>query len=668
MIRSNSRKWILAIMMITFTGVVLSIQTMPAGLLNARIFEWKNMLATPDTLVVDTNEYAPKINAVEQIEQAPSPRFLKGHGLLPNVLWMSPRYFGGLGQPGISQKKAIDDSRAIMLSLAQRMNYYLILPGNTYGIKGYNDTNTFAGAYIDLANRHPELPASVITFWAQIKPKVCGYNYDLPAIFRTDFPDDHYVRWDGKKRFSPAAPDDSLIMDGKVLRCYLEELCRNLTRPVQLINENGEVFKLFGKKMLEKDPYAQKDKSNRNINDWDVYEATRRLEKEMIVQQQFLTLPCLKNTVYTQYAIDGHITYRHRYQQVRQINSKINGQYYSTPDFYPRWPSNWKYWKGAWHGFKWIADCRAVEIAAGDLLYSPFVSAGWDINESRNIRPAQWLGLLKALGVTGAEFYYTGFFSLKAPFPKPENYAWQALMPSYAQAVTSRYEAILRNGILLGGPSYNFSKKEDELIVVRKAKDENIYIISGTIQPSNNHKESSPLERETSISLDGKKFTFMIRRQGSTYVLDLQNDSPIFYQLDTWHEYAHPSRWTHDTHRYEAEVPDNIKNKPQIKTDVRSANNFTTFTSYISLSKDDVATYHLSIVKKHPKCFVFARMRGHGNISLMNFKSTTVSTNDWRWMKIGTLGSATNVDVTINGSNIDIDKFVFSLKDQTPTE
>ena len=45
---------------------------------------------------------------------------------------------------------------------------------------------------------------------------------------------------------------------------------------------------------------------------------------------------------------------------------------------------------------------RPSEIADGDDLFSPFVAAGWSIATEANFRPAQWLGMLKILGVWGA--------------------------------------------------------------------------------------------------------------------------------------------------------------------------------------------------------------------------------------------------------------------------
>lgn len=658
---------LIVIVMLTVTAGVIA-ALVPEGAIERGIYHARMSFITADSVVADSNEYAPGISAVDQIQTAPSPRYRPGHKLMPNVLWMSPRYFGGTGQPGIPLKEIIGNSTAIMLSLAQRMNYYLVLPGNTYGLKGYNDTNTIAGAYIHLANKHPELPASVITFWGQINPKSCGYKHAQPAIFRSDFPPAYYIDAGKRKRLSPAAPDDSLIMDGKVLRCYLENLCSNLKRPVQLVNENGEVFKLFGRSLLEKNELCLKDKEKRKIEDWDVYEATRRLEKEKLVQKQFLDLPCLKDAIYTQYGIDGHRTYRHHYEETRKIGDEINGQYYPTPDFYPRWPSNWKMWKGAWHGFKWIADCRNVEIKNGDILYSPFVSPGWDINETKNIRPAQWLGLLKVLGVTGAEFYYTGYFNLKKPFAKPENYAWQALIPAYAQAITSRYEEVLRKGELLNPPLYNFSKKPDELIVVRRLADKKVYVISGTIQPSSNNKGSSPLERSTSITLDGKNISFMIRRQGSTYIYDLSGSTPLFYQLDSWHRYEHPSRWNTGVFNIEAEVYDNDEEEPVRKTESLSSTDFTAFTTYIRLDKSMKASYQAELNITPQKVYVWLKARGQGKVKVNNGEDSSVNSEKWTWIKAATLDGFQKGIITLEGRNTDVDQIQINHTANHPVE
>jgi hypothetical protein len=617
-----------------------------------------------DSAYVDTSEFAPgypspELNAVEQLKAAPDPRYRLGHTMRPNILWMSPRYFGGMGQD-LPVKQVISNSKYIMLELAQRMNYALVLPGNTYGVSGYNDTNAVTGAYVGLANKHPELPASLILFWGQINTSACHDKMKKgPAIFRGNFPDSYYLSA-GKRRLTPAAPADSFRQDGVTMSCYLQRLCDNLKRPVDLINENGEVFKLFGEKQLKDDPNVLADKEKTGIADWDEYEATRRLEKEKAFQSGFLEMPCLKNAVYTEYGIDGHRTYRHKYSVVRKVNTPINGQYYSTPDFYPRWADNWKEWKGAWHGFKWIADCRAVETKLGDEFYSPFVSAGWDHREEKNIRPAQWLALLKALGVTGAEFYYAGFFSLEKPYPKPENYAWQALIPAYAQAVTSRYEELLRNSMLIGFPSLNLSKVEDELVVARKKKDAEVYIISGSIQRTSRSAPAATSERITEVKLGSHVLKLKIRTQGSTYIFDASGNTPVFYQLDEWHENKHPLRWR-TSMSIDAELADNIDRK-RIITEKQSSEegDYSSFTSYVAL--DDPTKFTIRPNPGMQKTFVYALVRSKSADATIKMNGNSTSVRDlksWRWQPLGELIiSGKEQTLTLQGKNIELDKII----------
>ena len=53
------------------------------------------------------------------------------------------------------------------------------------------------------------------------------------------------------------------------------------------------------------------------------------------------------------------------------------------------------------------------------------------LKEELNTRPAQWLGFLKLLAATGAEYFYTGFFNLHPAFPDPRNWVWQGAAPAY---------------------------------------------------------------------------------------------------------------------------------------------------------------------------------------------------------------------------------------------
>lgn len=553
---------------------------------------------TPTTGSIDVNEFAPghpsvNMDATEQMQRYPLPRFTPGHTLMKNFNWMDPKFLGGLFQPGITQQQAANNAAAIQTELAKNFNYYFHVE---FG------TNVFANAYVAAANANPDFKTSIITLRAQI-------NGNSPEITSQSKSSSHYLQ-DASTNFldangntttnkiwRPTAPPSSYTSDGQFYLNLFNDLFTRLNRPLDIVNENGEVFPHISDAALDKDPDVRAAKVASGL-DYPTFMAKKFAENEIqSYRDVFMAHPQLANTKFTEYAIDGFPQYRMKYSEARKVNSLINGQYYSTPDFYPRWPYNWRNYVSAWHGWQWIVDSRNRELAVGDQLYSPFVSAGWDVNEEANIRPAQWLGLLKCLGMTGAEFYYTGFFSLSSPWPDSRNWVWQAVMPPYAQAVTSRYEEFLRNGILMDGdvpssfsnptaPGYSFWTGDlRKLVVIRRHNTINKYAITGTLQPNSNINGNTENEGTATITLDNMTVKFKVRRQGSTYIYDKSIPSaPVFYQLDGWHERSHPLNWTKDF-QLEAELYDNSNSQISIKTSVPSgtqAGDFTNFTSYVS--------------------------------------------------------------------------------------
>jgi hypothetical protein len=180
---------------------------------------------------------------------------------------------------------------------------------------------------------------------------------------------------------------------------------------------------------------------------------------------------------------------------------------------------------GPWHGWKWIETGRTKEIKDGDYLFSPFIAAGWSKKQEEDIRPGQWLGLLKCLSGIGAEFYYTGYFSLSKPFTDPAKWVWQAAMPAYAQAITSRFEDVLKGGNVLFDEEKNpiiTYKTNDKhvLVTIRKHNQKEKYIICGTYQPFSNEANDIPEKKNVTISFANQELTFEVRRQGSVYVYE----------------------------------------------------------------------------------------------------------------------------------------------------
>ena len=618
--------------------------------------------AQPTTAPLDMMEFPPghpnvTISAVDQIKSYPTPRYKPDHTLMENFQWFEPQRIAGL-QDGYSTPTQIrHEMIRLTKELCGRWNYTLQVSGNTKAHYQYDDTTKVAGAMVKLANQNPQWKTSAISFWAQTKPSDIGYNTSFPHILINSLPANYYLRnssgqFIGKggnvtsgRSWSPAAPQNYWQIDGQTQRFYFTQLLSELTRPLDIINENAEVMQLYPSSTLQVDPAVVADKNASGL-DWTKYQGWAKARAFHSYSNEFLSLPGLSNTLFTEYGVDGHPVWRHDYSEARKSGSVINGQYYSTPDFYVRWPHNWRNWVGAWHGWQWIAECRHEELKLGDELYSPFVAAGWSNNPEDDVRPSQWLALLKTLGASGAEFYYTGFFSLQAPFPKKENWAWQVVTPSYAQAITSRYEDLLRNGHLMEGdvlanvavansnPGYSFHSGDPrKLIVVRKHDQRNEYAIAGSIQPFTNMTGSVEAESDAKIKLNGQDLKFKVRRQGSVYVYDNSNPSdPVFYQLDGWHQYEHPSHWSEDF-EFEGELFDNNSSDLVIKTE-RPANaangDFTEFTSYVkfeNVNNSPVAEY--------------------------NFSSRDASTDYYLWIRARSSdGTSTGIDVELDNGGV----------------
>ena len=505
----------------------------------------------------DSMSYVPgyganPLSTNRQFERFPLPQFFKQNLLNANFLWMDPSFLGGSGQDGVSPSQAVQNSVYIQEQLARYWNYSIMVNNNTKIFNKYKDEGSFVNSWVKLANDHPEWPAAAITFWGQVRPRhlndsSCGG--DRGYIARTNMADSMYLHFEPgannkTKRINPAIHPGNFDCDGRTQQKYISELLNALKRPLNYINENGEVFHLIESARLERDARVIADKKKYPELNTYQYQSQKRLILENNYKNYFLTDPRLKDTKYSVYAIDGFEKYRHDYGIMRNVQSSIRGMKYSTPDFYPRWPNNWRKMQGPWHGLEWIEICRDREISFGDHLFSPFVAAGWDKDERVNIPPGQWLGLLKILHVFGAEFFYTGYFNEKMPPNDPRNYCWQSVMPGYAQAVFSYYPEVLLEGRTQKEKEWFLeSNRSDVVAIVRKHKDKEQYLMAVSLQHNTNDR-SNAHEVDAIIQWKGREIHLKAREQGSVYLLDLSNlaQSKVLF-LDEWHSWMHPVRW-----------------------------------------------------------------------------------------------------------------------------
>ena len=610
-------------------------------------------------------------SALTQIRSYPLPRYKPGHQLMRLYWWMNPHFLGGQGMPGSSAASVAQQSTLIQEELALNWNYYIHL-GNVFlakNEKNLQDKNSYLSSWIALANKYPDIPLAAKTLWGMSFGDGPNKNNKTSMVYNPNLPQNYYLRnvrgnyldksgnrSPRRKMLSPAAPLDTFAADGQVQKIWIERIVKELRRPIQIINENGEVQPAFFiKPMNEFDPQIQRDMDKRGIKDWEAYQADRKTAFRKIYADQFMKgIPQLKNTIFTYYGIDGSPAGRFKWDIARTVMTPINGQYYSTPDFYPRWPQNWLQISGAWRGWKWIRMSRPYEIESGDLLYSPFIAAGWNEKPEINIRPGQWLGLLKCLSVTGAEFYYVGVFIDSKVFANPDNYIWQAALPAYAQGINSYYEDILRNGNLLkdekGEYIVDFPTGDPRVLVcARKANAGKKYIISGTIQPQSNYAGVTPDRKDISIELEGKEITFEVRRQGSTYLYDLsQPDKPLFIQLDSWHENRHPEKWSSDF-LMEAELPDwdehGLSRHTAQTSDIKKGD-FTRAISYMHVTKqkkNQALIYSFNTRKQSGEKYnVWVRARNSGKTATIcvysevdkTGKTARINSSDWKWYRI----------------------------------
>jgi hypothetical protein len=642
--------------------------------------ELKTKKVGKKNIVYDPLEFAPAntIPTIQQLKEFPLPRIDPKVSLFRNVSWFDITYFAR--QPwNLKPKKTDISANAVSISdeLSKNWNYYIEIPttrGDSIAAsKVYNSDETIEGSLVRYANEHPEIPVSTITFQAQIKPSHYGFDSNVPFIISQKLPDNYYltdasgkpVIHQGKKWISPLAPLDFATWDGITAGSYVRQLNRVLKNSVTLISENGELFgHSRSADLLNADPSVRKliEKKQLSIvdfNGWFQY----RLDSTY--KDALLKHSSSRNAYYTVYEVmAASSNYWPAYKKRIFTNSLFNNKARSTPSFYPSTPSNWRTSSGPNLGYGAVAEGRLKEINVGVNYFAPFVAAGWG-KEEANIRPAQWLALLKAMIVLGADFFHVGYFNVtdangKWPDGKgpndPRGYAYQLVMPTYAQALISLVPDIFYKGTPINpGSKQSFHEfrfpgnNENELILVRKYGRK--YLIYGSIQPSSNNKGSIPSTSKTHIQLEGHNISFMIRRQGSMYVLDLESSKPIFYQLDLWHQYEHPYYWTKEINIQAEIYSDN--QFATIKTEETAGDfDFSKFLSYVFVKKDGMVSYRIPSRKS---CSYQLKL-----IARSKRKSTLTYTVGRLTFQTKSLGNAwKTIDggkVTLNGTGDDIFK------------
>jgi hypothetical protein len=458
---------------------------------------------------------------------------------------------------------------------------------------------------------------------------------------------------------------------------------------IKMISENNEIVRPYNNATLEGITVFQNDRINNSFNDpllsptenMKLYQGSAKSNIDNDYRSAILNSANLgfnKDVIFMNYAVDGHDNSRFAYKYYRETQTLIDGQPYSTPDIYMQQPTYWHVDDvgGDNHGWRFMARARNTELIKDefdqpwyDKWTAPYVSAGWNVNSERDMRPGQYLGLLKSVALSGANFFHPGYFNQASPEGKA--YCWQVAMPVYAQAINSRIYDFINEGEFLFGdypwnlgvtnpsaPTYKHgfrfnTDNPNELIVARKMNTSEIYAITGTVQSNSGYAGTFELDATVTINLKNNStsppvynLTFPIRRQGSTYIFDnsIPTD-PAFWQLDAWHQYEHPERWSKDF-AFEAEVLDNLEATatriPLPGVEIHTEDNaaihipiasliFTNFTSYVTFTTPTPLEYRFQPredgVDNDYHLYIKARSKINGNLTGFNITLTDVTTN-----------------------------------------
>jgi chitodextrinase len=650
---------------------------------------------------------------LQQLQKMPLPRYKAGHGLTLNVLWNSIYY---QAQPvanvaGFSPTLAAN-AYPLMKEIAFNFGHMFTIndpqPNPVNGVPQYWNQDDYAVQLAKLANDYPSHPLALIFFRNQIGTKLLDQNLPSNHYFQNasgQFLNPYSGAVSSTKHWRPAstAAISSYVSDGNTQAVIIQALLNalparkalNPTKAITLINENAEVFAGYddtngpgGTWTTDLDPLVKSEGQALGLSS---YKYASRMYANNVNQAYKAPMKALsgaQNTIFTEYNIDGGPIDRWDWTEARLINDPMpNGQRYSVVDMYMRFgPKNWPQWNGAYHGWGWLELTLKNVRQTGDKFFSPFVNAGFYRNEVDNVPPSMWLGYLKSIAGTGAEFFYTSYFQAAYEFPgvvgDPKAYTWQNTTTAYTQALISRVETFFKNSDVMAGDNliaqtqptlgngFKFMTQDPHSIVtVRKSNTSNVYMISAGYNTANTFKDSLVPEKNLTIKLDGNEVTFKARRQGSVYMYDNTNTSaPVFYQLDAWHEATHPSYWSKNF-LIDAELPDT--GTVTIKTTGYTGRDFSNADSYINANGTLGYTFQPR-VGSGTTFYLWARAKSTTGSSTLQAKvdngstlSTTFTNGNFQWVKLP--GSFSGVTLSTNHTlnltvptGLDLDKVILT--------
>lgn len=254
-----------------------------------------------------------------QLSQYPATRMVASVKMRPNVNWMDPHYLGGSGQKDISVENMTTNAEAIQTLLATKFNFGLVLwfPAG--------DKSMLSNATMKLANEHPDWPLHVVIPGRGGGKQI--HNQSLPTGCYLQDTAGNFITMAGKPAGSKkilrittpelaeavGCPDSLFDSDGEHALSMFKVADESLTRPIDLINEDGEIFESLGQLFSNtntsvcKDPKVQGAFEADSAPDWDTFESKWRLRLTARFRDKFLKsgLASLKGAGYSQYQVQG---------------------------------------------------------------------------------------------------------------------------------------------------------------------------------------------------------------------------------------------------------------------------------------------------------------------------------------------------------------------------
>jgi len=574
-------------------------------------------------------------SAYQQMRTFPRPRYRIGTDAPKNFNWMQLDYMGGNYQPDYTNAMMRDTSAAMNIELATNWNHYFLVNGN-FNSTDYTDTTTWEGRMVAISNRNKQFKTGIISLYNQLNPRDFFPFWQNQDYFRSqNCPANNYIN-NGSGGFyqpngsvgsfryrSPASPLDSIKIDASTFRRKFQFLANAMTDTLDLINDNDEVLTYFDSTVLRQDPAIIAGMAGAGFGNANQYASFKFANMWEVIKDSIKSIPAFDSTGFTVYIIEGldgsvafqgGIVSRYLLSKYKEVNEDPVFGATTTFSFYPRYPWNWRYWTGAWVGLQPFYESRTVETNTNIKYTTPFVACGWNVNEELNMRPAQWLGILKVLGMTGSRMFYSGYFNeafdYNPPNPPPANpkgYVWQAVMPAYAQSACDWVmDNTYGNDTLMAGDvpiNYQspvsagwrfYSGSEEIQTIIRKRTGSEQYAIATAYVNSSNMSGATPLTDTAVFILAGKEIQLQTRRQGSVYCLDLNKDTAVIIQYDGWHQYEHPQRWSQDLYVEAEHYGKYISEEEDVRTipyQSSASSNLSFFNTTTFLTWRDSASY-----------------------------------------------------------------------------